>query len=1567
MPIGISGGAIRNKKGTFKAEDKIKKIVQTYGTIFLLTENGMLSGFGVNNSLQIGGSFVLEAELEGQKQVLGGVLVSVKIKSNYVKAWNLLGAANLHYMYFSPDIINRTTEALKPYNNQIIDFDAGYTIDSKKDYKKIYVSSVLKNFSLMVLKNGKLLGWGYNSNLELGVDSDVKSLMLPNNKETYKWENNQNTFYPTVRPILDALHKSLYKTTVFTPKVLNTSTNWTSVVANNIGEYYKHILLNSSGEIYIFGGDLNTPEKLGSSNDWKYISYDYAINNTNELYRLRTTDTTSITSAVKHSGYVNKQPSTVYRTIYDTSIDILSFDLKEVILESGKYEKSIVNLNLYLFKNGKLFASGSNFYTGLNDNSHGNDQLDYSNYSIGLISIDEIIGEKIKSAYQCCGAYFAITDTNKLYTWGNNHNGDISAYNTYSIGRTRLNRPTGSKFLTVGKIETDNIAKIVPTNMATYVIGTNGGLSAAGYNFTGGTLGNNNTTAGAVHGLNTILSAGVKDVTSLVTTSYAVGTNGLLSAWGFHANGTAGWLNDVVTSIRYGSITGAVSGIDGNLYVCDPNWGSIKQINSKKQVKTFLNLGTLNLPTSITQDSSGNLYVTANHAVLKITPEKMVTTFAGSTGTSGNVNAQGENARFNTPRGITIDSSNNLYVCDSLNNSIKKITPTGTVSLFAGSENGVAGSTNSPLNINTTTTVIAGGDGHSLFLRSDGTVWSCGYNGHGQLGVNSLTDKKTPVQISTLTDVISVAAGGDHSLFLRSDGTVWGCGNNGFGQLGDGTTARKSVPIQVSNWTDVIAIAAGGSHSLFLRSNGTAWACGANASGQLGDGTTTNRSTPVRVSTWTDVIAIAANGYNSLFLRSDGTVWSCGYNGYGQLGDGTTTNRSTPVRVSTWTDVIAIAAGGSHSLFLRSNDTVWSCGSKSFGQLGDGTANNTIIISTPVQVSNLTNVTVIDANRYHSLFLRSNGTAWACGANTYGQLGDGSSTNRSTPVQVEKPSAKFNLPRGITIDRANNDLFVADTDNHIVRQITSAGVVTTVAGVAETAGNTIGASTTVARLTSPVAIGYTSNGIYVKAGSFIRRITATDVLAVVGNTSTTKFQNGFGTNGLINLDLAETGSIIINGTNSLLYTDSANYCLRGINTTNTTIDLYSGSGGIFGNVVSDGKVNQPKPIELGNAENIDRIVVDGGDTSILGYAITNDKKVYAWGDLTSTKYILEPELLPLPPVKDVVIVLNAKHKSPYGVNVPKIASTYFIGNDGGLSAIGERYLGNGTNTKSDDIIKINIPAVKKLVTTGASNIYVLGIDGGLSAWGGDDGYLGVSTGFNILSPTKINLPPIEDIYTTNTAREGYPTANRYWSTVIVLGTNKSLSGWGQGMNLGFEDPKTGSLIPVALTAFEPQVTGVYPSYSNTIVSYNTSKLAESHYYLNPIKIGTDTDWKTVDKHGDFAIKTDNTLWSISSTPYQIGTDTDYENVFYNTPVKTTDPYDIKLTTKKYFTSTDVDAVSVLKTDKTERTIINFRENNTSANFLGISANTLHQNVNLYTGSNFDTTNFKFNIPSVVKY
>lgn len=282
-----------------------------------------------------------------------------------------------------------------------------------------------------------------------------------------------------------------------------------------------------------------------------------------------------------------------------------------------------------------------------------------------------------------------------------------------------------------------------------------------------------------------------------------------------------------------------------------------------------------------------------------------------------------------------------------------------------------------------------------------------------------------------------IAAGSNHSIAIKSDGTVWAWGDNTSGQLGDGTSGSlsdKNIAVQVSGLSGIEAIDGGADDTLALRWDGTVWACGWNSTSQLGDGTTLDRTTPVQALI-SDVASISGGYGHTVAAKSNGAVWiwgadyeivpapaevcierdennECKEYLSGVIAVSTFVDNNIALRsggtVWEWTgtgdgrqkiisDVKNISAGDQHGMAIKSDSTVWTWGANTYGQLGDGT---TVNKQTPVQVLGLSNVEAIAGGRYHSVALKSDGTVWAWGYNRYGQLGDGTAIDRNTPVQV---------------------------------------------------------------------------------------------------------------------------------------------------------------------------------------------------------------------------------------------------------------------------------------------------------------------------------------------------------------------------------------------------------------------------------------------------------------------------------------------------------------------------------------------------------------------------------------
>jgi alpha-tubulin suppressor-like RCC1 family protein len=310
-------------------------------------------------------------------------------------------------------------------------------------------------------------------------------------------------------------------------------------------------------------------------------------------------------------------------------------------------------------------------------------------------------------------------------------------------------------------------------------------------------------------------------------------------------------------------------------------------------------------------------------------------------------------------------------------------------------------------------------------------AWGWGWNIYGEVGDGTTTSPVTSPDtvergaIPTGATLTEVAAGRTSSLGLDSAGRAYGWGDNSLGQLGNGSTAiTVTSPVAVSMPAGRVftALAAGVSHSLALDSTGQVWSWGDNTNGQLGDGTTTSRLAPVAVTiAGRTITSIAAGGDHSLALDSTGQVWSWGDNTYGQAGDGSlTTPVLSPVMVQQAempSGIAAIAAGQWHSLALDLAGHLWAWGDDAFGQLGSGSFSVTPVTAPqPVTLGAMpegTIVRAITAGQIHNLVLDSANHLWSWGDNTYGQLGDGTTTARPAPVAVS-PGA---IPAGTTIDR----------------------------------------------------------------------------------------------------------------------------------------------------------------------------------------------------------------------------------------------------------------------------------------------------------------------------------------------------------------------------------------------------------------------------------------------------------------------------------------------------------------------------------------------------------------------
>jgi alpha-tubulin suppressor-like RCC1 family protein len=287
-------------------------------------------------------------------------------------------------------------------------------------------------------------------------------------------------------------------------------------------------------------------------------------------------------------------------------------------------------------------------------------------------------------------------------------------------------------------------------------------------------------------------------------------------------------------------------------------------------------------------------------------------------------------------------------------------------------------------------------------VTAAGAARCWGNNWDGQLGDGTTTRRPLPVPVRGLRrGVVAIAAGYSHSCALTTAGAVWCWGLNSSGQLGDGTTAGRTTPARVRRLPgSAAALSAGALHSCAVTAAGAARCWGENGAGQLGDGSTGDRLLPVAVRGLRGVTGgIAAGGLHGCAVSTAGAARCWGANSEGQLGDGTTAGRPTAAAVRPLPGMTAaVAAGEMHSCARSAAGVVHCWGNNWEGQIGDGSTGNRL---TPVEVTGLPGgVAAIGLGARHSCAATSAGQLWCWGKNISGQLGDGTRLGRSAPVRV---------------------------------------------------------------------------------------------------------------------------------------------------------------------------------------------------------------------------------------------------------------------------------------------------------------------------------------------------------------------------------------------------------------------------------------------------------------------------------------------------------------------------------------------------------------------------------------
>jgi len=314
--------------------------------------------------------------------------------------------------------------------------------------------------------------------------------------------------------------------------------------------------------------------------------------------------------------------------------------------------------------------------------------------------------------------------------------------------------------------------------------------------------------------------------------------------------------------------------------------------------------------------------------------------------------------------------------------------------------------------------VTVSGHTQSLFVRNDGRVLACGRNYWNETGLDHDTNTDIPIELPNYLDIskvkiISVSTGIDFSLFLDSNGKVWSVGSNEYGKCGLGEVGNVIEPMMITKFDTeeklpfITKIASGNNHSLILDSDGNVWSFGLNNKGQLGLGHSGTKKFPTKIThPKIKIVDIAVGSYHNLLLDINGAVWSFGTNSDEQLGYHGEYFAS-PTKIDHFDNIndnpkfIKVAAGSTHSLLLDNNGNVWVIGSNLQGQLGLGKNKRTLFrVSTQIQFD--VKFSDISAGGFFSLFLDFDGNVYSCGNNINSQLGLDDAYERNIPTKITK-------------------------------------------------------------------------------------------------------------------------------------------------------------------------------------------------------------------------------------------------------------------------------------------------------------------------------------------------------------------------------------------------------------------------------------------------------------------------------------------------------------------------------------------------------------------------------------